>query len=157
MSTRDTSTPTIISRVAAISGALLLILFIQSILIWNPAQYLSAADNNHAVQVAKANNGLEQATGCNASSYEVQPGDTINGVASRSGTTSQHVRDCNNLSSDVVYAGQVLSLPGEVNSNQGTTPNARVTRTRPAPQAPNRYQGASNGPSGNGQRGRRNR
>ena len=157
MPTREKSTHQITSRVAAISGALLLILLIQSILIWNPAQYLSAADSSHPAQIANASTGLEQASGCNATAYEVQPGDTINGVAGRSGTTIQRVRDCNNLSSDVVYAGQVLNLPGEVNSNQGPTPNVRVTRARPTPQAPNRYQGANNGPSGNGQRGRRNR
>jgi LysM repeat protein len=153
MLTRDNRTPPITPRIAAISGTLLLIMFVQSILVWSPAQYLSAADNNHPIQVASVDSGPKQATGCSGSSYEVQPGDTINGVASRSETTSQRVRDCNSLSSDVVYAGQVLKLPGKVNNDQGTMPNVRVTRARPTPQTPNRYQGTNNGPSGNDQRG----
>lgn len=153
MPTRDNSPPPIIARVAAISGALLVILLAQSILIWNPAQHLWAASADHHLPAANIHNGIEQPAGCEASTYQVQPGDTITGVASRSGTSSQRVRDCNDLSSDVVYAGQILNLPGQVNSNQEQTPNVRVTRARATPQAPNRQQASNNGSSGNGQRG----
>ena len=142
MSNRETSTPQFVTRIAATSGLLLVILLIQSIIILNPAQHLSAAVLDERAQ----------GSDCNAS-YQVQPGDTIGGVAGRSGTTSQGVRDCNDLSSDVVYAGQVLKLPKQINNDQNA-PTTRVSRARLAPQTTNSYHPSNNGGS-NGQRGGR--
>ena len=76
---------------------------------------------------------LEQTTTCGVSTYRVQPGDTIADVARRSGTSSQVVRQCNGLTSNVVQSGQQLALPGAVASNNSSAPRARVTRTYPQP------------------------
>lgn len=135
------------SRNAIIIGISLIILLVQSILLITPQQWLfAAAGENHLDRLMAIGNEPEQTSNCDASSYQVQPGDTIKDVAGRAGATSQQVVDCNNLTSDVVYAGQVLSLPGEVNNNRGTTPQSRYSRTyRPTPSAPNGYQRPNNG------------
>ena len=94
----------------------------------------------------------EQTTTCGVSTYQVQPGDTIADVARRSGTSSQVLRQCNGLTSDVVQAGQRLAVPGSVVVNGSSAPRARVTRTYPQPRyAPasgqwsNPYRGRSSG------------
>ena len=157
MLTLNISTPNLICRGAAISGALLLILLAQSILISNPAQHLSA-NGLQVDTLMSVDERWAQAANCTTTSYEVQPGDTINGVADRAGTTSQRVRECNELSSDVVFAGQVLNLPGEVNNNQGDSPPARITRAYRATSASNNGYLAPNSGNNrlnNGQRGGR--
>ena len=144
MFVRNLSTPKLISRIAAISGALLLFLFSQTILIALLTQHL-LADGTHLDPSMTGVNVSEQTANCDTSSYQVQPGDTIGNVAGRAGTTSQRVRECNDLSSDVVYAGQVLSLPSEVNNNQDELPQVRVTRSyRATPHRNNRYQAPNN-------------
>jgi N-acetylmuramoyl-L-alanine amidase len=70
---------------------------------------------------------IGQRVNCGASAYRVRPGDTLGSIARRFGTTSRAIRQCNNLSSSVVYVGQILSIPGVVN-NSVSTPKARVTR-----------------------------
>jgi hypothetical protein len=94
------------------------------------------------IQLAMGGRDLEQETGCNGSTYQVQPGDTITDVARRSGTSSQRVRECNGLTSNVVQAGQQLALPGAVTPGGSSAPGARVTRTYPQ-YSPSRYPPAS--------------
>ena len=43
--------------------------------------------------------------------YIVQPGDTLNAIAARFGTTAQAIMDANGLTSDVIHPGQVLIIP----------------------------------------------
>jgi len=146
-------------RVAAVISMALMILFMQSALLITPQQRLFAAKGEgYSDQLMAIGNEPKQASNCDVSSYQVQPGDTIGDVAGRAGTTSQRVVDCNGITTGVVYAGQVLNLPNEVNPNRGTAPQTRYPRTyRPTPPTQNRYQGANNGSSYNGQRGRRRR
>jgi LysM repeat protein len=43
--------------------------------------------------------------------YIVQPGDTLNEIATRFGTTAQAIMAANGLTSDVINVGQVLIIP----------------------------------------------
>ena len=43
--------------------------------------------------------------------YIVQPGDTLNAIAARFGTTSQAIMAANGLTSDIINVGQVLIIP----------------------------------------------
>jgi LysM repeat protein len=43
--------------------------------------------------------------------YTVQEGDTLNGIAIQFGTTAEAIRQANGLPSDVINIGQVLILP----------------------------------------------
>lgn len=43
--------------------------------------------------------------------YIVQPGDTLNLIAARYGTTAQAIMDANGLTTDVIHPGQVLIIP----------------------------------------------
>jgi hypothetical protein len=47
----------------------------------------------------------------NAQTYTVQSGDTLNEIANRFGTTVSALKDANNLTSDMIRVGQVLSIP----------------------------------------------
>ncbi len=44
--------------------------------------------------------------------YTVQPGDTLFAIGLRYGTTAEVIMAANGLNSDLVYAGQVLTIPG---------------------------------------------
>lgn len=126
------------AEVATMAGLLFLIFAVQSILILNSKQYLHAIGETYREP--------EQGVNCAISSYQVQPGDTINSLASQAGTTGQSIRDCNDLSSDAIRAGETLTLPGEVKRNQDSSPQTRVTRAyRPTPATQNRYQSPNNG------------
>ncbi len=45
-------------------------------------------------------------------SYTVRAGDTLTSIAMKFGTTAQALVSANNLSSDMIYVGQVLNVPG---------------------------------------------
>jgi len=142
-------------KMLAIFGTLLMLLTVDGILL-SPGRHLVAAPMDAPLTVTTSfsfadfayglppvrltMNGreLEQETGCDVSTYQVQPGDTITDVARRSGTSSQRVRECNGLTSNVVQAGQQLALPGTVTPGGSSAPRARVTRTYPQ-YAPPRY------------------
>ncbi|WP_407270490.1 LysM peptidoglycan-binding domain-containing protein [Radiobacillus sp. PE A8.2] len=52
----------------------------------------------------------------NATSYIVVPGDTLSEIAEQSGTTVEAIKQTNQLSSDVIYVGQALNVPGSGSS-----------------------------------------
>ena len=63
------------------------------------------------------------------SSYTVQSGDTVSGIAQKFGTTWTALRSANGLSSDAIKVGQRLSIPG-------------TTAAAPASRAPERTKGS---------------
>ncbi len=71
---------------------------------------------------------VEQSSNCGVSYYRVKRGDTLAAIARRAGTSSRAIRQCNGLSSNVIYAGQVLSIPGVVRTTEAT-PQSRVSRS----------------------------
>ncbi|MCD8511431.1 MAG: LysM peptidoglycan-binding domain-containing protein [Bacillus sp. (in: Bacteria)] len=51
------------------------------------------------------------------STYTVVGGDTLSGIAARTGTTVQAIRTANNLTSDLIRVGQTLTIPGTGNTS----------------------------------------
>lgn len=75
---------------------------------------------------------LAQETG---TTYVVQPGDTLGRIAARFGVTALEIARANNLSSvDLIYAGQVLIIPG-VTPTPSASPEATLTATARSPEA----------------------
>lgn len=64
--------------------------------------------------------------------YTVMPGDTLSGIAKKNGTTVAALRAANNLSGDMLRAGQSLIVP---ESAAPSAPAAAVTTTRRATSA----------------------
>ncbi len=90
-----------------------------------------------------ANPPATQANGASAtygeSSYLVRAGDTLFSIAQRYGTTVEAIAYANGLSSDMIAAGQTLSIPGGavVNQQQPQQPQpAQQQPAYPAPAAP---------------------
>lgn len=78
----------------------------------------SIADKNkiYVGQVLK----ISSATSNNSTSYTVQAGDTLSGIASKFGTTYQELARINNISNpNLIYVGQVIKING-VSSNTYT-------------------------------------
>jgi len=46
--------------------------------------------------------------------YTVVAGDTLSGIAVKNGTTVTAIKNANNLTSDMIYIGQVLKVPTNV-------------------------------------------
>jgi LysM repeat protein len=61
--------------------------------------------------------GAYEAATYDGGSYTVQPGDTLFSVAQRYGTTVEALVYANNLNSDVIYIGQVLTVSGDDGGN----------------------------------------
>ena len=60
-------------------------------------------------------NTVHAQSGSCGNSYTVRYGDTLNGIASRHGTSASRIRSCNNLPSDAVRRGQQIQVPGQEN------------------------------------------
>jgi LysM repeat protein len=76
--------------------------------------------------------------------YVVQYGDTLLKIARRYGITSPALRTVNSLSSDTIYAGQVLFIPSPIPTTTKTPlPDCFTTWSRPATSRP----ASSSGPS----------
>jgi LysM repeat protein len=65
------------------------------------------------------------------SSYTIKAGDTLYGIARQHGTSVAAIREANQLSSDLIFVGQNLRIPGTSSStgNSSTTPTANGTYT----------------------------
>lgn len=97
-----------------------------------PHTALATENSSAADQPSAVEQPMEQRSSCGASTHRVKHGDTLSGIARQYGTTSRAIKQCNGLSSSVVYAGQILSIPG-VASSSVATPKARVTRSYTTP------------------------
>ncbi|MCM3586962.1 LysM peptidoglycan-binding domain-containing protein [Mesobacillus maritimus] len=61
------------------------------------------------------------------STYKIKSGDTLGKIASQFRTTVNNLKALNNLSSDLIYAGQTLKVSGQASSN--TVVQASTTQT----------------------------
>ncbi|MGC1309197.1 MAG: peptidoglycan DD-metalloendopeptidase family protein [Phormidesmis sp.] len=84
------------------------------------------------------------ATSTSPSSYQVQVGDTLSSIASSLGTTSAELMRANRLTNpNVIFAGSVLRVPGEVSDEMRSPiaePNQELAKKVEAPQADTRNQ-----------------
>lgn len=55
-------------------------------------------------------------------SYTVQAGDTLFSIANRFGTTVDQLRTANNLTTNFIYVGQQLTVPGQAAGEPGAAP-----------------------------------
>ncbi|WP_042374136.1 C40 family peptidase [Neobacillus jeddahensis] len=69
---------------------------------------------------APATNIPQPATQNQASKYTVVAGDSLSVIAKRLGTTVEALRSTNNLTSDIIRVGQVLTIPASANTETQT-------------------------------------
>lgn len=62
-------------------------------------------------------NNTTQSSNANVSTYTVQTGDTLAKIASKFNTTVDNLKALNNLSSNLIYVGQVLHVTGQATQN----------------------------------------
>ncbi|SDZ58744.1 peptidoglycan endopeptidase LytE [Evansella caseinilytica] len=72
-----------------------------------------------------------------ATKYRIQPGDTLSQIAKSHHTTVQALKSANQLTGDLIYAGQLLKLPpsGQAKEMEPIDEHRRVEETNPAPAA----------------------
>ncbi len=117
-----------VSAIAARYGLSAQEVLVRNGLGWNtiihPGQTLHLA-STPAVQAAPARTTTTSATG----SYHVRSGDTVSGIASRIGVSTQSLLRANNLSQrSVIYPGQTLRVP----SSSAPSAPASAAPARPA-------------------------
>ncbi|MFW5883732.1 MAG: LysM peptidoglycan-binding domain-containing protein [Verrucomicrobiota bacterium] len=71
-----------------------------------------------------------QPGGMETTTYQVQPGDTLSGLARRFGTSIAAIKDANGMTSDMIRVGQELDIP---TSGSEPTSAAPTRRTAPTP------------------------
>ncbi len=64
-----------------------------------------------------------------AGTYTVKPGDTLWNIAFTHGVTVQAVRDANGLTSNIIYTGNVLNIPGGTTTTTTAAPAAAPVTT----------------------------
>ncbi|WP_428910067.1 LysM peptidoglycan-binding domain-containing protein [Niallia sp. Krafla_26] len=71
----------------------------------------------------------------NTSEYKIQSGDTLSKIAAKFGTTVQKLKDLNGLTSDRIFAGDILKVSGEAKTESkpenkvSSTPNTDNAKT----------------------------
>ena len=80
----------------------------------------AANSNQHESQISAGNGNQIPDT------YTVKAGDSLWGISQTYGTTVNNLKQINNLSSNVIYVGQVLKLKQQSNSTSNQTPQTTV-------------------------------
>lgn len=78
----------------------------------------AANSNQHESQISAGNGNQIPDT------YTVKAGDSLWGISQTYGTTVKNLKQINNLSSNVIYVGQVLKLKQQSNSTSNQTPQS---------------------------------
>ena len=78
----------------------------------------AANSNQHESQISAGNGNQIPDT------YTVKAGDSLWGISQTYGTTVNNLKQINNLSSNVIYVGQVLKLKQQSNSTSNQTPQS---------------------------------
>ncbi|MGE7366934.1 LysM peptidoglycan-binding domain-containing protein [Desemzia incerta] len=79
-------------------------------------QKLTVTGTTNVVTKPAPSTSKESNTG-NATSYTIQSGDTLSGIARKHNTTVANLKSLNKLSSDTIYVGQKLTIQGTASSN----------------------------------------
>ena len=85
----------------------------------------------HESRGAAATRGEQPRT--SAGTVTVASGDTLNGIARRSGVSADAIRRANNMDSDVVRLGQTLMIPAGGKMPAARTQDVAAAKTSPAP------------------------
>lgn len=76
--------------------------------------------------------GLGEENGMSSFTYQVQPGDTLSGLAQRYHVSMKTLAELNGVSNEHrIWAGQVLTIPGGVLFRGAQPPGPRPPRSRP--------------------------
>ena len=75
---------------------------------------------------AKAILNQEPDTAGATSSYTVKGGDTLSKIAKKNGTTAKAIRAANGLTSDKIYVGQKLKIPGKATATETLEPASKA-------------------------------
>ena len=80
----------------------------------------AANSNQHESQISAGNGNQIPDT------YTVKAGDSLWGISQTYGTTVNNLKQINNLSSNVIYVGQVLKLKQQTNSTSNQAPQSTI-------------------------------
>jgi len=95
-----------------------------------PGQKLKVSASGSATTTAPAPSTGSSTTAAkptSTSTYKIKSGDTLGKIAAQFRTTVNNLKALNNLSSDLIYAGQTLKVSGQASSN--TVVQASTTQT----------------------------
>ncbi|MFD1064419.1 C40 family peptidase [Oceanobacillus locisalsi] len=83
----------------------------------------SSSSSNSSSSSSNSSSGSSSSGSSNSSSstYTVKSGDSLSKIASQQGTTVSNLKSINNLSSDLIIAGQTLKVNGSSSSNSGSS------------------------------------
>lgn len=91
-------------------------------------QQLSVPRSSDSSGNTSTGSGSTGSTNTGSATHSVISGDTLYGLARQYNTTVAQIREQNNLSSDLIYVNQVLTIPG-VSSNAGSSSSSESTKS----------------------------
>lgn len=80
----------------------------------------------------QSNTGSSTSTNNSASTYTVKSGDYLSKIGAKFNISVAQIKDLNNLSSDMIYVGQVLKVSGKASSKPSTSKPNPKPNTKPS-------------------------